>query len=712
MSAEEEALRRWFGFGTFRPGQEAVVRAVLSGRDTVVVMPTGSGKSLCFQLPALMLEGTTIVVSPLIALMKDQVDALRARHIPATFLNSTLSSDETTLRLAQLRMGHYKLVYVAPERFRNPRFLEALNDTPLSMLAIDEAHCISSWGHDFRPDYLHLGEVVGRLPATVRLIAVTATATDAVRRDIAEHLALGRGGRADPEVFVTGFERPNLALNVTRVRTHSEKLERLLQIIEFFRTGIVYCSTRRMVERVQGLLAEHGVRALAYNGAMDDADRTHVQDAFMRRETPVVVATNAFGMGVDRPDIRFVTHWDVPGSLEAYYQEVGRAGRDGAYAWCELFFNYADVRTQEFFIASANPPAEHVYELYAAIRNACAQSEGGEATLSPEAWAERAGIKSPLAVRTLVAVFERNGLLHRVRHVGSPYSAISVPKENDIPTLKRICAALSKKDATDRERLRDMLDYVDARGCRHRFLLAYFGERTAVRTCSKCDVCHPIRTFPARLTPDAARLTELRKILSCVARLHGQGDYALVAAVLRGEASQGFRSLTTFGILPDASAEAIAQACEALEMDGYLIGMRLTSAGYDLVLGKTTPGPIATFRSGHVRIPSTEPSRKPLPRASAKPPLDTGATSAGVPGPTLRGGLATALRAWVREEAERRALPVYCVLQSKTIAHIARRRPATFDELALIPGLGETRCAKYGEAILAIVAAYCDEAGM
>lgn len=698
MDAVGAALRRWFGFGAFRPGQEAVVRTVLNGRDAVVVMPTGSGKSLCFQLPALMLEGTTLVVSPLIALMKDQVDALRARRISATFLNSTLSSDETTQRLAQLRMGHYKLVYVAPERFRNPRFLEALRDTPLAMLAIDEAHCISSWGHDFRPDYLHLGEVVGRLPPAVRLLAVTATATDAVRRDIAKHLALGRGGRAEPEVFVTGFERPNLSLNVTRVRTHGEKLERLLQIIEFFRTGIVYCSTRRMVERVQGLLAEHGVRALAYNGAMDDADRTHVQDAFMRREAPVVVATNAFGMGVDRPDIRFVAHWDVPGSLEAYYQEVGRAGRDGAYAWCELFFNYADVRTQEFFIESANPPAEHVYELYAAIRNACAQGERGEATLSPEGWAERAGIKAPLAVRNLVALFERNGLLTRERRVGSPYSTITVPKDNDIPALKRICAALSQKDATDRERLRDLLDYVDARGCRHRFLLAYFGERTVARPCAKCDVCHPVHAFPARLLPDDARLTDLRKVLSCVARLHGKGSYALVAAILRGDAPDDFRALTTFGILPDTPTEAITQTCEALEMDGYLTGMSLTPAGYDLVLGKADPTPIATFHAPRTRrkAPPPPPAPKPMPGVKAA-------------GPILRGGLATALRAWAHEEAERRALPAaYYVLPNKTIADIARKRPTTFDELSLIPGLGETRLAKYGEAILAVVSRYTD----
>ena len=700
MSADlTEALRRWFGFGAFRPGQERVVRAVLEGRDALVVMPTGSGKSLCFQLPALMLEGTTVVVSPLIALMKDQVDALAVRRIRASFLNSTLSSDEAAQRLAQFRMGHYKLLYVAPERFRNPLFLAALRETPLAMLAIDEAHCISAWGHDFRPDYLHLGEVVAALPSNTRLLAVTATATDAVRRDIREHLRLGRNGRAEPDEIVTGFERPNLALNVTRVRTHAEKLERLLQIIEFFRTGIVYCATRKMVERVQGLLAEHGVRALAYSGAMADTERTRVQDAFMHGEAPVVVATNAFGMGVDRPDIRFVAHWDVPGSIEAYYQEVGRAGRDGAYAWCELFFNYADVRTQEFFIESANPPAEHVHELYAAIRDACGQGERGEASMSPEDWAARAGLKSSLAVRNLIALFERNGLLRRERRVGSPWSVITVPPIGDLAALRTICAGLAQKEAADRERLRELLDYVDARGCRHRFLLAYFGERTPPHPCTKCDVCHPVHAFPPRLMPDATRLTDLRKILSCVARMHSRGDYPLAAAILRGEAPDAWRALTTFGILPQASAQAIVETCEALEMDGYLAGMRLTAAGYDLAVGRGDVAPIAVFHTGRLHA-LTPPHTRTLPGAPAPEPLPP----PDAPIPTS--GLATALRAWARREAERRQLPPYMVLHGRTLAAIAKKRPTTEAELALIPGMGEIKRAKYAEAILDIVRAH------
>lgn len=695
MDDLQATLYQTFGFNEFRPGQEAIIRTLLDGRDALVVMPTGSGKSLCFQLPALMFEGMTLVVSPLIALMKDQVDALRARRIPAAYINSSLSAEETTTILKRMCRGAYKLLYVAPERFRNPRFLEALKETPLSMLAIDEAHCISAWGHDFRPDYLHLGEIVAKLDASVRILAVTATATDAVQDDIIANLALGQHGREPQATFITGFARPNLSLNVTRVRSHMEKLERLLTVIEFFRTGIVYCSTRKMVDRVKQLLADHNIKALTYNGAMGDAERTATQEAFMRREAPVVIATNAFGMGVDRADIRFVVHWDVPGSMEAYYQEVGRAGRDGAFAWCELLYTYADVKTQEFFIAAANPPPEHVYELYATLRNACYESENGAVTLSPEAWAERAGIKSPTTVRHLVALFDRKGLLSRTRHVGEQYSSISIPKDFDKTQLQVICQELSRKESADRERLREFLDYVSARHCRHRFLLGYFGDTTKTHHCTKCDNCYPIHSFPPRKQPTTERLTHLRMILSCVVRLHGHGHYPLVAQILRGEAPKDYQQLSTYGILTDLTHDEIVAQCHALEIDGYILDMQLTPRGYDLVLDRVAPQPIALPRL-HVDAHPTSTAFAKSAKTSPKPKKSS------VP----QEGLAAALRKWTAQEGQRRSLPAYCILNSKTIGEIAKRRPTTEEELRLINGIGEIKLAKYGEAILSIIENY------
>ena len=681
MDALHKALASGFGFSEFRPGQEAAIRAVLEGHDVLVVMPTGSGKSLCFQLPAMLTDGTVLVVSPLIALMKDQVDALTAHRISATYLNSTLSPTETAFRLNGMRSGRYRLVYVAPERFRNPRFLDALADTPLRMLAIDEAHCISTWGHDFRPDYLHLEKIVSSLPADIRIIAVTATATDDVRQDIIRHLGLGKNGRQHPQIFVTGFARPNLHLTVTRVKTHAEKLERLLQVIETFRTGIIYCATRRAVERVQLLLKPHGHRIIAYHGAMEDRERTRVQDAFMRGDAPIVAATNAFGMGVDRADIRFVVHWDIPGSVEAYYQEVGRAGRDGAYAWCELLFSPADIRTQEFFIAAATPPQEHIYECYAAVRNACTQSETGGAMFSPEEWAGRAGFASEQSIRSLMAHFERRGLIHRTRHAGDPYSTISIPDSANPAALAEVCAALNDKATADRARLQTLLDFVSLRSCRHKFLLTYFGEVTAKRRCIRCDRCHPLKHLPPRLPLDEETRTTLRKILSCIARMRGEGDFTLVADILRGEAPKPWQALSTFGILKPLSRATLLAFCESLELEGCLTGMTVTRRGYDLIKERLIPDRFLLLQAA---TESIQTKKRPRPER----------------------GLAAALRQWVKEEAERRALPHFRVLTAAMIADIARKKPTTPEELLLIPGIGERRLAKYGDAIIELIRAY------
>ncbi len=337
-----DALKTYFNFESFRKGQEAIIRAVLRGEDTLAVLPTGGGKSLCFQLPALMRPGLTLVVSPLIALMQDQVDGLNQNGIPATFVNSSLGWSEMHRRLVD--MGRHRLVYVAPERFKSRWFLSSLRRTGVSLFVVDEAHCISMWGHDFRPDYLLLKDIL-KLLGRPQVMACTATATPEVRGDIARQL-----GMREPAVIVRGFARENLTLAVRRTRTHAEKLARALQILREYPTGIIYCSTRVNVDNVSAKLKSAGVSCVAYHGGMEDQKRRRSQDLFIRGEVPVAVATNAFGMGIDRPDLRAIIHWDVPGSIEAYYQEAGRAGRDGRPARCELLFNHADVRTQEFFI--------------------------------------------------------------------------------------------------------------------------------------------------------------------------------------------------------------------------------------------------------------------------------------------------------------------------------------------------------------------------
>ena len=347
MHDPHSILTSIFGLEQFRPRQREVIRDVLAGRDTLVVMPTGAGKSLCYQLPATALRGLTLIVSPLISLMTDQVRQLRALRIPARMLCSGQSREEQGAAIAELREGFRGLFYVAPERFAAPGFLSIVTQRKLSLLAIDEAHCISQWGHDFRPEYLRLGEVRRQLGEPLT-IALTATATREVRDDIMRNL-----GFKNPAVHVTGFDRPNLSYrSIVFAKAANKDGELIAYLARQTSGGIVYCSTRKQVEQVASLLEERlrGRTVVAYHAGMAAEERGRAQQLFIQHENAIVVATNAFGMGINKPNVRFVIHYNVPGSLEAYYQEAGRAGRDGEPADCFLYFAMADVRTQRFFI--------------------------------------------------------------------------------------------------------------------------------------------------------------------------------------------------------------------------------------------------------------------------------------------------------------------------------------------------------------------------
>ncbi|MDQ3254051.1 MAG: RecQ family ATP-dependent DNA helicase [Acidobacteriota bacterium] len=408
MATIEETLselRKYFGFADFREGQREVVRAILEGHDTVVVMPTGGGKSLCYQLPAMMLEGATLVVSPLIALMKDQVDALHARGLPATFINSSIDFEEQKARINGVRRGDYKMVYVAPERFRSAHFVEAIKSAGISLFAIDEAHCISQWGHDFRPDYLRLKsfiEQVGR----PQIVALTATATPHVRADIIEQLSL-----RTPRAFVSGFDRPNLSINIAHTQNDREKIARIKALTAAHPggSGIIYTSTRKSAEQVTARLREARLSVIAYHAGMEDAERARVQDEFMSGRVQMIVATNAFGMGIDKPDIRFVAHYQLPGSVEAYYQEIGRAGRDGRPSTCVLLFNYADKRTQDYFIEGSYPAPELIAKVYESL----IATGQRRIELSIKEIAARAGVRNEMAVQSSLIVLEKAGHIER-----------------------------------------------------------------------------------------------------------------------------------------------------------------------------------------------------------------------------------------------------------------------------------------------------------
>jgi ATP-dependent DNA helicase RecQ len=543
-------LKQHFALDEFRPGQAEVISSVVSGRNTVVVMPTGAGKSLCYQLPAMLLDGVTVVVSPLIALMHDQVEQLTAKGIRTAFINSTLSDAERADRQRRLRAGEYKLVYVAPERFRSEAFVSALQDARLALFAIDEAHCISQWGHDFRPDYALLGQVRKRLRPP-RTVALTATATPEVRDDVVRVLLM-----KDPQVYVAGFDRPNLFLEVCNVTGDADKKQALTQLAADG-SGVVYCSTRKQAETLHAHLEDAGTNAVLYHAGMEDEARRKAQDAFMSSTKCVAVATNAFGMGIDKPDIRFVAHAAIPRAVEAYYQEIGRAGRDGQPSRAVLLFNHADVFTQERLIQSNHPPESLFTDLWGVLRHheqfdkgvhlLAAQvgasefevsaalkvlersqliSRGGRGegrygiTVLPSAMLHQP--RSPQARALLKALVEafppgakgstelavlsrRSGLDEEdVRHaltlleragtvlVVRPFSgrAIAINSQRPWHELKVDLTRLREQERNQLLLLKRMTDYGYTKRCRRAFLLRYFGEVVPfAQSCGSCDVC-------------------------------------------------------------------------------------------------------------------------------------------------------------------------------------------------------------------------------
>lgn len=355
-------LQQYFGHSSFRPGQETLIDALLDGRDVLGVMPTGAGKSMCYQIPALLLSGVTLVVSPLISLMKDQVMALCQAGVPAAYLNSSLSYNQYCEALRRACGGAYKIIYVAPERLTTPGFLHFAENAEISLVAVDEAHCVSHWGQDFRPSYLHIAEFVAQLSRRPAVAAFTATATKEVRADIVRLLQL-----REPVSVTTGFDRENLFFAVEQPK---EKLRRLMELLEERRgrSGIIYCATRANVERVCRSLQDRGFEATRYHAGLDDAERRQNQEDFSYDRKPIMVATNAFGMGIDKSNVSFVIHYNMPKNLESYYQEAGRAGRDGGPADCILLFSNGDIHTAQFLIQNSNENQELSQEDRAALQ--------------------------------------------------------------------------------------------------------------------------------------------------------------------------------------------------------------------------------------------------------------------------------------------------------------------------------------------------------
>jgi ATP-dependent DNA helicase RecQ len=688
-----EVLEKHFGFREFLDAQEEVIDTIMGGVDALVVMPTGGGKSLCYQLPALMLEGTTVVVSPLIALMKDQVDALQRRRIAATFINSSLTPAEQQERIRALSRGEFKLVYIAPERFRSRSFVDALGQGTIALFAVDEAHCLSMWGHDFRPDYFRLNVVLETL-GRPQVAAFTATATPEVRRDILTHLDL-----REPREFVAGFARPNLKLVIRPVANEAEKYERLHGLIREHKTGIVYCATRKRVEAVAETLQLAGISSILYHGGMGDDERERAQNAFMQGQRDIVVATNAFGMGIDRADIRFVAHFEVPGSVEAYYQEAGRAGRDGEAATCELLFNHADTRVQEFFIEGSNPPPAFIIETYEMLRRGADAKH--ELQLSLKDMAERVETDgNDMMLGSALHILDREGYIDRFDIPGRRVRGTRLLKaELSGSQLKLDIAKLQEKERRDRAKLRTMIDFAYSRDCRQERILRYFGESNPAR-CGNCDVC--LETVEPTREPDDAEVLIVRKALSGVARMSVRTSAGWQPRFGRGRIVQtlvGSRSreiidarldqLSTYGLLKDQGVAYANQLLRELQERGMLV----SSGGQYPMITLTERGEAVMKGAIDYTLRWPEGAAIVTPSRSRKGKSKSRGLEQLLPTDTALFEELRKIRvAMAREQGN---LPAYMIFPDETLRAFARLKPRSVEAGRKIRGVGDLKAQRY-----------------
>jgi ATP-dependent DNA helicase RecQ len=678
--ALERALHERFGLRAFRPGQREAALAVLEGRDLVAVMPTGAGKSLCFQLPALLLDGPTLVVSPLIALMKDQVDGLRARGIAAAALHSGLAPHERSTVEGELAAGRLDLLYVAPERLGSVAFREALQRVRPARLIVDEAHCISQWGHDFRPDYRRLAGF--RAGLGVPAAAFTATATPEVRADIAAQLELRH-----PLDLITGFERTNLTLAVESCRGRDEKAAALARLVaEVGPPGIVYAATRKAVELWADYLTSLGLRAGRYHAGLSDEARSQAQENFVAGRLDVIAATNAFGMGVDKPDIRFVAHAELPGSVEAYYQEAGRAGRDGQPARCTLLFSPADVRTQEFFLAGANPSPAVLRAVWRLLGDG----------VPDEDIVERLGHDASASMSAGTAV----RLLRRTAEsAGTAAGAGPMPLPDDVRELKA---------RRDRQRLDTMVRYAFSRGCRTRFIYDYFAGRArggAAPHCGTCDVCLGWGRATGRPLDDE-ELLRVRIALSGVGRLSGRFGVERIAQVLTGSRvreilDRRLEQVPTYGKLAGTPIEDVKDLLNVLADAGLIerqgieggrpgaFVLALTAEGRRVALGQLRP---------ELALPTSRPPRGRT-RVSRR-----GAPGNGSPAAAADSELLGRLKSWRSEEARRQGMPPYVIFHDRTLEALAAAQPRDREALRQVHGIGPAKLDAYGEALLRLLA--------
>lgn len=656
-----EALRRHFGYANFRPGQQGVVEAILAGRDALAVMPTGAGKSVCYQIPGVVLSGLTLVVSPLVSLMGDQVRALLDAGVRGSYLNSTLAPGQQETVLRRALSGAYQIMYVAPERLSDPRFLAFAREATIPLVAVDEAHCVSQWGQDFRPSYLAVGDFIGQLPKRPVVAAFTATATECVRLDIVRLLGL-----RNPYEVVTGFDRPNLYFGVERMNP-----KRKLAWIENYvlshpqDSGIVYCSTRRDTDKMHAALVAAGVRAARYHAGMLPAERAESQRAFIADDAPVMVATNAFGMGIDKSNVRYVVHHNMPGSIETYYQEAGRAGRDGEPSTCMLLWSDGDVSTCRFFI-------EQEFE------NETLTLEERE-----EVRASRRRLLEAMLGYCHTTDCLRSYILKYFGEDGAPSGKVS-------GGVSGVCAGPGGSTA-------DVLAEMQGNGGAPAELSG--APKASSTSCNNC--------FNCKGSANVVDVTSTaRAIMHCVEELDGRFGKSLMADVLSGSKSAKVLDLRLDKIASyntlNIPAKQIKEVIELLVAGGYLA----ISEGMYPVVGLGPRANEVTEQSFSLTMKKIV--RKDNRARNAKEGAGRAAggrnTNAGVQG--VDSELFERLRALRKRLADEAEVPPYIVFSDATLRDMCAKHPATDEEFLKVSGVGFVKLARYGEAFLAELAVW------